>query len=61
MQILKLRKNSIFYQRVICLQFVHKACVYREELIDRIYKYFDEINEESVVYHWKYKMDETVI
>lgn len=30
----------------------------KEELIERIYKYFDEINAEPVVYHWKYKMDE---
>ena len=22
------------------------------------YKYFDEVNREPVVYHWKYKMDE---
>ena len=26
---------------------------------ERIYKYFDEVNREPVVYHWKYKkMDE---
>lgn len=30
----------------------------KEELAERIYKYFDEINAEPVVYHWKYKMDE---
>lgn len=30
----------------------------KEELIERIYKYFDEINTEPVIYHWKYKMDE---
>lgn len=30
----------------------------KEELIERIYKYFDEINAEPVIYHWKYKMDE---
>ena len=29
-----------------------------EELIQRIYKYFDEINADPVVYHWKYKLDE---
>ena len=29
----------------------------KQELIDRIYKYFDEVNEVPVVYHWKYKMD----
>lgn len=30
----------------------------KEELVSRIYQYFDEINKEPVVYHWKYKMDE---
>ena len=30
----------------------------KQELADRIYKYFDEVNREPVVYHWKYKMDE---
>lgn len=30
----------------------------KEELIERIYKYFEEINAEPVVYHWKYKLDE---
>ena len=30
----------------------------REELIRRIYQYFAEVNEEPVVYHWKYKLEE---
>lgn len=30
----------------------------KQELAERIYKYFDEVNREPVVYHWKYKMDE---
>lgn len=30
----------------------------KQELVDRIYKYFDEVNEIPVVYHWKYKMDD---
>ncbi len=30
----------------------------KQELVDRIYQYFDEINKEPVIYHWKYKMDE---
>ena len=30
----------------------------KQELVDRIYKYFKEINADPVVYHWKYKMDE---
>ena len=30
----------------------------KEELIERIYRYFDEVNETPIVYHWKYKMEE---
>lgn len=29
----------------------------KEELANRIYKYFEEVNETPVVHHWKYKMD----
>ena len=30
----------------------------KDELIQRIYQYFEEINAEPVVYHWKYKLEE---
>lgn len=30
----------------------------KQELIDRIYRYCDEINESPVVYHWTYKTDD---
>ena len=30
----------------------------KEELAERIYKYFEEINETPVVFHWKYRMEE---
>jgi transposase len=33
----------------------------KQELIDRIHQYFEEINESPVVFRWKYKMDETII
>ena len=33
----------------------------KEELDERIYHYIAEINEEPVVYHWTYKMDEISI
>lgn len=29
-----------------------------EELAERIYLYFDEVNAEPVVFHWKYKLDD---
>ena len=30
----------------------------KDELVQRIYKYFDEINEIPVVYHWTWKLDD---
>ena len=30
----------------------------KDELVQRIYRYFDEVNEQPVVYHWKYKLEE---
>ena len=33
----------------------------KEELIQRIHQYFNEINADPVVFRWKYKMDETYI
>lgn len=30
----------------------------KEELVDRIYMYFNEVNEEPVVFHWKYNLDD---
>ena len=29
----------------------------KQELADRIYRYFEEVNAEPVVFHWKYKLD----
>lgn len=33
----------------------------KQELRDRIYLYFEEINKDPVVFHWTYKMDEITI
>lgn len=33
----------------------------KQELIERIHQYFEEINAAPVVFHWKYKMEETII
>jgi len=30
----------------------------KEELAERICRYFDDINEELIVFHWKYKINE---
>jgi len=33
----------------------------KQELIDRIHQYFEEINADPVVFRWKYMMDEVFI
>jgi len=33
----------------------------KQELIDRIHRYYEEINSAPVVFRWKYKMDESII
>jgi len=33
----------------------------KQELIDRIHLYFEQINADPVIFRWKYKMDEIVI
>jgi len=33
----------------------------KQELVDRIHQYFEEINADPVVFRWKYKMDEVFI
>lgn len=35
--------------------------VSKEELSERIYKYFDEVNAAPVVFRWKYKMDDKTL
>lgn len=40
----------------VCLRGIRVQS--KEELVDRIYRYIDEVNEEPVVYRWKYRMDE---
>ncbi|MDZ7292755.1 MAG: IS630 family transposase, partial [candidate division KSB1 bacterium] len=43
-------------------QFLHGIRVNsREELVERLLKYLDEINETPVVFRWKYKLDEISI
>lgn len=33
----------------------------KEELIERIYRYIDQVNQEPVVFRWTYKMDEITV
>jgi transposase len=43
----------------VCLKGIRVKT--KDELIQRIYQYMDEVNAQSVVYRWKYKMDEMVV
>lgn len=40
----------------VCLKGIRVKT--KDELVQRIYQYMDEVNAEPVVYRWKYKMDE---
>ena len=40
-------------ERKFCIRVKSK-----EELTNRIYRYFVEINEEPIVFHWKYNLDD---
>ena len=33
----------------------------KQELIERLYKYIDEINQSPVIFRWKYRLDEVLI
>lgn len=47
-----------FFGKMTCQMLREIRVSSKEELVERIYKYFDEVNETPVVYHWKYRMDE---
>jgi hypothetical protein len=60
----RLRRVLIVYQEVQ-LQNAKRAAGQvtssKQELVDRIHLYFQQINADPVVFRWKYKMDETNI
>jgi len=33
----------------------------KEELVNRIYQYMDEVNDMPVVHRWKFKMDDIAV
>ena len=39
-------------------QMLRGIRVKSKELTNRIYRYFVEINEEPIVFHWKYNLDD---
>jgi transposase len=43
----------------VCLKGIRVKS--KDELIQRIYQYMDEVNAQPVVYRWKYKMDDIVV
>jgi transposase len=43
----------------VCLKGIRVQS--KDELVQRIYQYMEEINAQPVVYRWKYKMDEMVV
>ncbi len=47
-----------FFSKLTCQSLKGIRVKTKEELVQRIDKYFDEINEDPVIYHWKYKLEE---
>lgn len=43
----------------VCLKGIRVKS--KDELVQRIYQYMDEVNAQPVVYRWKYKMDDMVV
>jgi transposase len=43
----------------VCLKGIRVKS--KEELVERLYRYLEEVNAVPVVYHWKYKMDEVAV
>jgi transposase len=43
----------------VCLKGIRVKS--KEELVERIYRYLNEVNAVPVIYHWKYKMDEVSV
>jgi len=43
----------------VCLRGIRVET--KDELVQRIYQYMDEINAQPVIYRWKYKMDEVAV
>lgn len=46
-----------FFSKMTC-QMLRGIRVKSKELTNRIYRYFAEINEEPIVFHWKYNLDD---
>lgn len=43
----------------VCLKGIRVKS--KDELVQRIYQYMDEVNAQPVIYRWKYKMDDIVV
>lgn len=47
-----------FFSRLTRQSLIGIRVITIKELVERIYKYFEELNESPVVYHWKYRLVE---
>ena len=47
-----------FFSKMTCQMLRGIRVKSKEELTNRIYRYFAEINEEPIVFHWKYNLDD---
>ena len=54
----KYRSIEVFFSKMTKQMLRGIRVKTKEKLKERIYKYFDEINEEPVIFHWKYNLDD---
>lgn len=47
-----------FFSKIARSLLRHIRVQSKEELVERIYRGIEEINQEPVIFHWRYKMDE---
>ena len=54
----KYRSIEVFFSKMTKQMLRGIRVKTKEKLKERIYKYFDEVNEEPVIFHWKYNLDD---
>ena len=50
-----------FFSKIARSLLRHIRVQSKEELVERIYRGIEEINQEPVIFHWRYKMDEIAL
>jgi len=52
---------EIFFSKIARAFLKHIRVCTKDELVDHIYRGISQINEEPVIFKWRYKMDEITV